>query len=338
MPSALLLPLLTCAAVLVVSGVAKLRDPQSLDRAVESLRVPAPFDAVAVRRALPWLEVALGLWLLVATGVAHLVVASAVLLLFAAYLGLVVRAERGPAPAECGCFGELGDARVTRVTVARTALLVLAAVLTVVGAFQGAAFLPAAVAGPGMWLWLAATALVVAVAVLVTWRPAPGDAPPPPEVDADGEYRRRSIPDAQVLTEDGRLVHVGEEAKRAARLLVFLSPGCGPCQRIAPLVPAWAADLGPVAVHAVLLGPPAVLAAHPELAGHAWFDPHRVARRSLAPGAPSAVLLGTDGLLAGGPVTGEAAILEFVEEVRAHLHLGTRPAPAATAASDVSGR
>lgn len=333
MPSALLLPLLTCAAVLVVSGVAKLRDPQSLDRAVESLRVPAPFDAVAVRRAVPWLEVALGLWLLVATGVAHLVVATAVLLLFATYLGLVVRAERGPAPAECGCFGELGDARVTRVTVARTALLVLAAVLTVVGAFRGAAFLPAAVAGAGMWLWLAATALVVAVAVLVTWRPAPGDAPPPP--DADGEYERRSIPDAQVLTEDGRLVLVGEEAKRAARLLVFLSPGCGPCQRIAPLVPAWAADLGPVAVHAVLLGPPAVLAAHPELAGHSWFDPHRVARRSLAPGAPSAVLLGTDGLLAGGPVTGEVAILEFVEEVRAHLHQGTRRA---TAGSDVSGR
>ncbi len=336
MPSPLLLPLLTCAAVLVASGVAKLRDPHSLDHAVGSLRVPAPFDAVAVRRALPWLEIALGLWLLVATGVAHLVVASAVLLLFATYLGLVVRAERGPAPAECGCFGRVGDARVTRVTVARNALLVLAAALTVVGAFRGAAFLPAAAGVAGMWPWLAATGLVVSVAVLVTWRSAPGEPSPPPA--DDDEYQRQAVPDAQVLTEDGRLVLVGEEAKRAARLLVFLSPGCGPCQRIAPLVPAWAADLSPVAVHAVLLGPPAVLAAHPELAGHAWFDPHRVARRDLAPGAPSAVLLGTDGLLAGGPVTGEAAVLAFVEEVRAHLHQGTRPATAGTATSDVSGR
>jgi len=35
------------------------------------------------------------------------------------------------------------------------------------------------------------------------------------------------------------------------------------------------------------------------------------------------VLLGTDGYLAGGPVRGEEAVLEFVEEVRAHV-LGAR--------------
>lgn len=333
MPSALLLPLLICVTVLVVSGVAKLRDPQSLDRAVTSLRVPAPFDAVAVRRALPWLEVAFGVWLLVATGGAQVVVASGVLLLFLAYLGLVVRAERGPAPADCGCFGAIGDDRVTRVTVARNVLLVLAALLTLAGALGGVAFLPAAVDGPALWPWLAMTALTVAVGVLVTWRSGP--TPAPAATGDDEEYQRLSIPHAQVLTEDDRLVLVAAEARTAARLLVFLSPGCGPCQRIAPLVPTWAADLAPVSVRAVLLGPPSVLVAHPQLAGHAWFDPHRVAQRSLAPGVPSAVLLGTDGLLAGGPVAGEAAVLAFVEEVRAHLEQGTA---AADPAAGVSGR
>lgn len=327
MPSPLVLPLLTCAVVLVVSGVLKLRDPQAVDRAVASLGVPAPFDAVAVRRALPWVEIALGLWLLVATGAALVAVAGAVLVLFLAYLGLVVRGARAPGPVECGCFGALGDERVTRVTVARNLLLLLAAALTLVGALRGAAFLPAAVGGRLVWAWLAATLLTVAVAVLVGWRGAP-EVPPavPGDLDDGVEYRRGAIPQAQVLTEDGRLVHVGTEARRAARLLVFLSPGCGPCLRIAPLVPTWAADLAPVSVRAVLLGPPEVLAAHPELRGHAWFDPHRVAHRSLAPGTPSAVLLGTDGLLAGGPVVGEDAVLAFVEEVRDHLEDGTRPA------------
>lgn len=44
MPSALLLPLLTCSAVLLLSGVAKLRDPSSTNRAFASLGVPAPLD------------------------------------------------------------------------------------------------------------------------------------------------------------------------------------------------------------------------------------------------------------------------------------------------------
>ena len=46
----------------------------------------------------PWLEVALGVWLLLATGPALVVVAVLTLLLFVAYLALVVVAVRGPEP------------------------------------------------------------------------------------------------------------------------------------------------------------------------------------------------------------------------------------------------
>ena len=53
MPSALLLPVLTCAAVLIVSGVAKLRAPETVDSAFTSLEVPKALDTAFVRRLSP---------------------------------------------------------------------------------------------------------------------------------------------------------------------------------------------------------------------------------------------------------------------------------------------
>ncbi|PKW28132.1 MauE/DoxX family redox-associated membrane protein [Phycicoccus duodecadis] len=327
MPSALLLPLLTCSVVLWVSGAAKLRDPASLERAVASLAVPAPFDGRAARRLLPWAEVALGLWLLVATGVWLVVVTFAVLVLFGTYLALVARAQRGPEAAECGCFGALGDQRVTTATVARNALLVVAAASGVVAALRDVSVLTALLAGAAAWGWLAAAALTAGIAALVTWR-APDDAGggvAAPTAGDEDEYLRTPVPDVQLLTEEGELVLLGSRARFAAQLLVFLSPGCGACLRVAPLVPGWAERLAPVEVHAVLLGEAATVGAHPELRGHVWFDPHRVAHRALAPSTPSAVLVGTDALLAGGPVLGEQGVLAFVDEVLAHLEQGLTP-------------
>ena len=42
----------------------------------------------------------------------------------------------------------------------------------------------------------------------------------------------------------------------------------------------------------------------PYLAGHAYFDPFALARTAFGVATPAAVLLGTDGMLAGGPVQG----------------------------------
>jgi ABC-type transport system involved in cytochrome bd biosynthesis fused ATPase/permease subunit len=114
MPSALLLPVLTCAVVLLVSGVAKLRDPDAVDTAFVDLDVPAVLRHPLLRRALPWVEIALGVWLVLATGSALVVVAALTLGLFLAYLWLVVRAVRMPEAVDCGCFGALGDTRSPR--------------------------------------------------------------------------------------------------------------------------------------------------------------------------------------------------------------------------------
>ena len=324
MPSALLLPVVTCAVVLLVSGVAKLRDPASVDRAFTALEVPRPVDGHLVRRLLPWVEVALGTWLLLATGPALVVVATLALVLFLAYLVLVARAVRRPEPVDCGCFGALGDDRVTRVTVWRNASLVLAALLSVLAGLLGHGVISTLAEGSAV-AWLAMTVLAVVVAVLVTHRspatqPPSGAATAGAEVDENGDYVRRPTPVVALLDEQGTLFPLHQETMHAAHLLVFLSPGCGPCSRIAPLVPGWVEDLAPIRVKAVLIGQPTMLQGDlAVLRGHAWFDPYAVGRVALGLSTPAAVLLGTDGKLAGGPALGEQDLLDFVAEVRAHV-------------------
>ena len=177
MPSPLLLPLLACAVVLLVSGVAKLRAPRTVDSAFTALEVPAVLDTVLVRRLSPWLEVALGVGLLLTTGAALVVVAVLTLVLFVGYLLLVVRAVRRPEPVDCGCFGALGDAQVTTMTVWRNVALLVAALLAVVAGLQGVGLL-GSLGDTDLLAWVASAALTAAIAVLV--------APPRPRVGARG--------------------------------------------------------------------------------------------------------------------------------------------------------
>lgn len=319
MPSALLLPVLTCAAVLIVSGVAKLRAPETVDSAFTSLEVPKALDTAFVRRLSPWVEVALGAWLLLATGVALVVVATLTLVLFIAYLVLVARAARRPEPVDCGCFGALGDSRVTRVTVWRNAALVLSALLAVVAGLQGVGLIGAVVDGEAL-PWIATATLMSAVAVLVAYRaPTTATSAVGPRLDADGNYARQETPKAAVLTQQGDLVLLTNETMSSALLLVFLSPGCGPCARIGPYLAEWAEQLHPVTVRAVVTATPAIVESHIYFDGLAYFDPYGIARAAFGVGTPAAVLLGTDRMLAGGPVQGEDDVRSFVAEVAEHL-------------------
>ena len=95
-------------------------------------------------------------------------------------------------------------------------------------------------------------------------------------------------------------------AEAAAHLLVFLSPGCGPCGRIGPLARRvgratsrrWRSGRSSSASRRC------VERADLTSRGHAYFDPFGIARAAFGVGSPAAVLLGTDGMLAGGPGAG----------------------------------
>jgi thiol-disulfide isomerase/thioredoxin len=324
MPSALLLPVLTCAAVLLLSGVAKLRAPESVDDAFTSLQVPTAVDTAFVRRLVPWVEVALGAWLLLATGTALVVVAVLTLLLFLAYLVLVSRAVRRDEPVDCGCFGALGDSRVTRVTVWRNAALVLSAALAVVAGLRDVGLIGAVVDGDAL-PWIAMAVLSAAVAVLVAYRSpeSAGEAASGLRLDAEGNYERQPTPRAAVLMQDGELRLLAHQTMTSAHLLVFLSPGCGPCERIGPHLEQWEKDLAPVTVRAVVSGQPAAVDMYPWFAGRSWYDPFGITREAFGVRSPGVVLLGTDGMLAGGPVEGEEDIFDFVAQVGEHLRGAT---------------
>lgn len=101
---------------------------------------------------------------------------------------------------------------------------------------------------------------------------------------------------------------------------------CGSCTRTFGRFEGWAAELGDaVQVRAVLAmaGPPTDASLSPEVEGvlaDALYDPDSALPQLLElHGTLSAVLLGTDDLLAGGPVAGESAVAELVDDVVAQL-------------------
>ena len=144
--------------------------------------------------------------------------------------------------------------------------------------------------------------------------PRPAEGPPAPE-DAD-EYVRLPIPYAGLTDAAGNGVTLRGLAATAARALVHVSPSCGACAPAIDRVAGMPDHLGPVAVHAVVtreedrdLLPPSLRPAclvDGELEVSAMFE---------HPGTPWVVVLGADGLLAGGPVAGTGAVLELLAEL-----------------------
>jgi hypothetical protein len=152
-------PPLLLVAVLVVSGVAKLRVPDDTASVFEKLRLPRFLLRFRAPRILPYAELALAAMLLLLPGRWYVVASTLALALFALYLVVVVRALGFGHPVRCGCFGRLGLGWVTRQTVVRNSVLLGVALITWIDSWRGEAVLPRlADAGEDLW-WLAAVLL-----------------------------------------------------------------------------------------------------------------------------------------------------------------------------------
>ena len=336
-------PLLLAVAlilVLVISAFAKLADQPSTRSVTVLLRLPSFLHGEWFARALPTAEIVLAVGLLAPwTPVAGFAWGVATVL-FALYLGVIVRAMTFDPRPSCGCFGQIGNQRVTGHTVVRNALLLASSV--VVLAWVGAGHtVPTAVLDLNRdgWAWVLAAATVVTIAVLVVASPQTTGAARrraeqaakrsrPQEVPDPNAYIRSPNPSVLLIGPDGEPVLLDALARRAAQLVLFLTPGSEPATALADRVPQWTADLGSVELTVAFGGPrSAVAEAHPELVPYAFVDPFSRATAQVVGHTPAAVLLGADGLLAGGPVHGAAQILDFVEEVLDQLH-GDAPADA----------
>ena len=156
-------PYLASAALLVAAGVAKVRDPLPLMRALVSAGVPSRPALSPVVRTGAAAEVALGL---VAIGTGSRLAAAGVALSYLAFTGFVLLVlRRGGVLSSCGCFGK-ADTPPTATHVALTGALAAVAAGVAARPIGPLPDLLAASPWNGLPLLLA-TAAVAATAYLV---------------------------------------------------------------------------------------------------------------------------------------------------------------------------
>lgn len=339
-------PLLLSLTLLVSGGAKFMSGHRPTQDAMVSLRLPLRRWHGLGAVALPVVEVALALALWTPVVPVQVIVAVLVALLMVTYLVIIARALSFPDPVECSCFGTLGSPTVSRGTLARNIVLTLLGLVTIASAAAGTITDAVRQAPLGVLGWAVGLALAVVLTVLVRGgtntapRPraeAPQEHDAPPD-EGDEEYERlpvpfgmlREYPAAQASGEaapaDGRVLTLDEAMGQGAQLMIWVSPGCGPCERVLNHVPDWADALEPlVQVRTMFRTPPPELAEGTlSRAGHRpSHDVESNVGTALGTASfPSAVLLGTDGLTAGGPVLGASAVEEFVGELLAAVEAG----------------
>ena len=319
------------ALIMLLSGTAKLRSGEDVQATFTRLRVPRPFAAPSLARAFPWLELLLAAALLQPFTLLRPVVGLVAVALFAAFLALVVRAQDDGV--SCGCFGEASAAPISRTTVVRNVVFLALAVLALAEGIvslavhgAGLAWQPLTAFGAGAWAWALLVSVLLATAAFLAGResvPAAPDvaaATPTPEapaavVVADGEYTG-----LHRLVADGAVV------------ALRLSTGCGSCTRVIDRLDEFKDALGPVRLRVLMPqhapGAEGAIRSGAVDASLVLADPAGAASQALGLHSfPTAVLLGTDRLTAGGPVGGADDVLAFLEEIR---EIMTTELPAAT--------
>ncbi len=329
-------------AVLAWSGTVKARDPQSVAAAMMQLRVPDRLAGRTMRRLLPWGELLLAAVLVLAHGALLLLAWTATLVLFLVYLALVARAARQPESVSCNCFGSTA-APVTTWTVARNVLLATGAavgwtcaVVNTVGGGSEYAGLRA-----DAWLAISIVSLIGATAFVLgvdLGNAARGESRPgvptvtrpvlhagraadewTEQSEAEGvetEYVRQPIPAAVVEVALGEQRLLAELANNAAVVLVYLSATCSPCLEIAEKLPQWAERLQALDFVVVAYNQNELALLASRVPGRAVTDVAGSVQTALRMNAvPSAAILGADGRLAGGPVTGTEDIDHMMQEL-----------------------
>ncbi len=321
------LGLMICA-VLVWSGVAKVRQPDAMASAMRDLRVPGALAGRPIQLAVPWVEIGLAVLLLVTGGIWQSLVWIAALLLFVAYLVLIAAALGRQEHVSCNCFGVASSASVDRGTLVRNVLLVVAAAIGLVGSLFNASPLVVTLFRQDWrgWLGLAALAVVGGLAWLLSREGREGiaaardDSVAPVAAATDfeaepEEYLREPIPTAVLEREPGQFVRLPDLAQQRGVLLLYVSATCGSCTEIIAKVDDFA-DRLPFLDVVVLVVSRGVIDQLPDsVRPRAVVDVAGSVQKGLGLNwVPGGVLLGADGLLAGGPVYG-AAINELVDDV-----------------------
>lgn len=277
---------------LIGAGIGKLAQTPYPEQ-LAALRLPDRLRTTAAIRVHAVVEMVLGVAVVIAPGWARAVVGVLALLLTVGYLVVAWRAWRAPEPLACHCFGRDDDRPVGPLHLVLNLALIALAVTTVVAGLRGWSVIDdlhpavAGVLGVLGFVW----------AFFVYGR---GESHRP-----RGPYLRRPIPAGQVVI-GGRTYELSDLAKERAQLLLRVPRLGKDREHLLAAVPEWQPRLPHVDIRVV-----------DSASGATW-------RRLGIVGAPSAVVLGADGLLAGGPVAGADRIRELVAEL---TRMRTTPHP-----------
>lgn len=251
---------LILAGVLLVSAIGKLSDPPATGEAVRAFGVPARHSTVAAL-LLPLTELLISV-LLVPARTARAGAAAALVLLGLFAAAVLVSLRRGRR-FECRCFGRLGTGEISGWTVVRNAGLMVLAGTTALA--SPPPLLSSEQTRPPAELLLllvsaaAGVVLIVladAVRARLTSRETGSDADLPVG-PYEGELTARGrAADFSLSTITGPTVTLQDLVDdHRPLLLTFLSPGCGPCKRLRPVIARWREMFeGQVAVAVVATG------------------------------------------------------------------------------------
>ena len=325
-------PLLLCTSILVVtltaSGIAKAKDPSSTVEGILNLGLDSVAPLKLTPAVLPWAELVLAVGLLFAPGPLFPVFAIASCALMVFYLVVIARALATGRTEGCNCFGKKSAAPVSRYTLIRNIALTIAGILTVVASFVGGKAVVYELVGlnGSGWLWAVGAALIA----LTLWAIQRGEslaepAPDIPEVvlpsaaDESEDYVRVPIPYASIYTTDGRVTTLRDMSRVQARVLFFASPTCGSCTPILKTIPRWQKLLPQLGLHPVFSSEEKIHQAHKleklDEGVEALVDPKHAAMHNFGRGTPMAVILGSDGMLAGGPVAGTSDVKQLMDDL-----------------------
>lgn len=334
----LVLCTLTIIVTLAVSGYAKAKEPSSTVTAIVNLKLDQWLPVKPIARVLPWAELALAAVLFFAPGIIQILAALAALLLFIGYWAVIARAVVQGNTASCNCFGSASTAPVSVYTLIRNTALLLAACGALIGALTtgGSALTMLLALDANGWLW----GIGAALASLTLWAiyrselvPATEDEKPAPAlespVDEEGEYIRTPVPfaplyypheDRSLPAGSGEQTSLRDLALQQARVLFFVSPGCGHCHQVIGKIDEWQQQLPMLGIHPVVSNDSDI--DHFSFTGdiQAFVDPDFKTQSLFGRGTPGAVALGADGLLAGGPVFGGGRVMSFVEDIIAEIN------------------
>ena len=352
--SALVLCSLTIIVTLLWSGIAKALDRTSTAQAIVNLQLDHFIPIRLATMTVPWGEIVLGLGLLLVPGMAGSVLAVLAIVLFAFYWGVIMRAIIAGNQATCNCFGSRSTAPVSFFTLFRNTGLLLAAFGAFGSTLmnQRSALGVLLNMNAEGWLWTFGAGIIAFVLWSIyrgetvvrdgetaVYRPAPAYVEP--EYDNDGElaegytyadeeyeeddephddedegaYERLPIPKAFVTTVEGHRYSLRQLSKMKARVLFNLSPTCMPCREVIEELPAWQEKLPMLELNPVVKSELDAETLQLPDTFEIFIDSDLDVAQNFGVGTPTAVALGADGLLAGGPVAGAGTVKEFMEDI-----------------------